>query len=193
MEKYLIDTNAFWEILCEIAGIPAKGKRFDIEEIKKGECYISEITKVEIMSVMGKYARGEQAQWQMCNRFIGEDGTRCTARYFNPGRKKWKSKQTAAMRKLVKDILEGNSGVFQVRILPVTETVIREAERFINYAFKYKFASLDAVIAGTACCYDKQHFNVVTHDTSLRKALKDDGIHIVDELETVEIGNRQEL
>ena len=185
MNKYLIDTNAFWEILCEIAGIPAKGKRFDIEEIKRGDCYISEITKVEIMSVMGKYARGEQAQWQLCNRVIKEDGTRCTTRYFTPGRKRWKNKQTAAMRKLVKDILEGNSQVFRIKVLPVTEDVIREAERFINYAFKYKFASLDAVIAGTACCYDKQNFQVVTHDASLRNALKDDGIHIVGELETV--------
>lgn len=182
MKKYLIDTNAFWEILCEIAGIPAKGKRFDIDEIKRGDCYISEITKIEIMSVMGKYARGEQAQWQQCNRIIGEDGTRCVARYYNPGRKKWKNRQTADMRKLVKDILEGNSKVFQVKVLPVTEEVIEEAARFINYAFKYKFASLDAVIAGTVCCYDKENFRVVTHDTSLRKALKEDGIHTVEEL-----------
>lgn len=68
MEKYLIDTNVFWEILCEMAGITIHGRKFDIGRIKNGECFISEITKVEIMSVMGKYARGEQAQWQLCNR-----------------------------------------------------------------------------------------------------------------------------
>lgn len=179
----MIDTNVFWEILCETAGIPVRGRRFDMDAIKSGECFISEITKVEIMSVMGKYARGEQAQWQLCNRIVREDGTRCKERYFNPGRKKWKTKQTAAMKKLVKDILEGNSKMFHVNVLPVTEAVIKEAEQFIDYAFKYKFASLDAVIAGTACYYDKENFVVVTHDTSLRKALLDENIHIMKEVE----------
>lgn len=184
MEKYLIDTNVFWEILCDIAGVSAPGRRFDTDKIKNGECFISEITKIEIMSVMGKYARGDQAGWQLCNRILKEDGTRCTERYYKTGRKKWKNKRVAAMRKLIRDILNGNSGLFQVQVLPVSNEVIMEAEKFIYYAFKYKFASLDAVIAGTAIAYDKDHFIIVTHDSSFRRALLDEGIHIMEEKES---------
>lgn len=182
MEKFLIDTNAFWEIICEMAGIPMKGKRFDIERIKRGECYISEVTRVEIMSVMGKYARGEQAQWQICNRITGDDGTRCSLRHYNPGRKRWKRKQIVELRKLINDIVEGRNSIFKVTILPITHEVISEAERFIDLAFKYKFASMDAMIAATAKCYGVDEICVVTHDSSLRRALVDSNIHIMDEI-----------
>ena len=88
MKKYLIDTNVFWEILCDIAGIPVTGKKFDTNTIRRNECFISEITKIEIMSVMGKYARGEQGGWQPCDRIIGENKARCTERYFKTGDRK---------------------------------------------------------------------------------------------------------
>lgn len=182
MDKYLIDTNVFWELVCEMAGVAINGRKFDADIIKRGECFIAEITKIEIMSVMGKYARGEQTQWQPCNRTVREDGTRCTEMFFNPGRKRWQRKRVVAMRKLVKDILEGNSDAFNVRMLPMTDEVIRQAEKFIDYAFKYKFASMDAVIAATACVYDKEKIIVVTHDVSLRKALEDEEIHTMSEL-----------
>lgn len=182
MEKFLIDTNALWEIICEIAGFPVRGKCFDIERIKRGECYISEVTRVEIMSVMGKYARGEQAQWQICNRITGDDGTRCSQRHYNPGRKKWKRKQIAPFRKLIDDIVNGRSSVFKVAVLPITHEVVSEAERFIDLAFKYKFASMDAMIAATAKCYGTDEICVVTHDGSLRRALVESGIHIMDEI-----------
>lgn len=181
MEKFLIDTNVFWEIICESAQIPVRGKRFDTEVIRRGECYISEVTCVEIMSVMGKYARGEQAQWQSCNRMIADDGTKCTQRHYNPGRKRWKRKQIVQMRKLINDIIDGESEIFRVTVLPITGEVIAEAERFIDYAFKYKFASMDAVIAATARCYGEEGLCVVTNDTSLRTALKESGIHIMEE------------
>ncbi len=80
-----------------------------------------------------------------------------------------------------------DSGLFQVQILPVSNEVIVEAEKFIYYAFKYKFASLDAVIAGTAIAYDKDHFIIVTHDSSFRRALLDEGIHIMKEKESAAI------
>lgn len=65
--------------------------------------------------------------------------------------------------------------------LSVSDEVITEAEKFIHYAFKYKFASLDAAIAGTAIAYDKDNFIIVTHDSSFRRALLDEGIHIMEE------------
>lgn len=181
MKKYLIDTNAFWEILCNLAGIQLTGRKFDIDKIRGGECFISEITRIEIMSVMGKYARGDQAGWQLCNRIIKEDGTRCKEKYYKTGHKKWKNRQVTAMRKLVMDILSGRSSLFQIHVLSISEEVIAEAEKFIHYAFKYKFASLDALIAGTAIAYDKDNFIIVTHDGSFRRALLDEGIHIMEE------------
>lgn len=187
MKKYLIDTNVFWEILCDIAGIPVTGKKFDTNTIRRNECFISEITKIEIMSVMGKYARGEQGGWQPCDRIIGENKARCTERYFKTGRKKWKNKRVEAMKRLVKDILGGNSEVLRVQVLSVSDEVIAEAEKFIRHAFRYKFASLDAVIAATAIVYDRENFIIATHDGSFRKALEDEGIHIMKESETAAV------
>lgn len=77
---------------------------------------------------------------------------------------KWK------FRRLLRDILAGdNHAVWQVSVLPLDKEVLMEAERFIEYAMKYKFGSLDAVIASTA---RKNSLKIVTHDKGFRAALK---------------------
>lgn len=175
MANYLIDTNIFFELLCGLAGKENINKKSDLDKLAEGELYISEITRVEIFSVIGKYARGEQEQWQICARIKDESGTKCMNKYYNPGRKKWKKAQIRDMRKLVNNILDGESRLLKVQVLKVTEGVLQEARRFINYAFTYKFASLDAVIAGTAKYYSDKNLILVTYDKSLRTALYKDG------------------
>ena len=177
-DKYLIDTNVFFELLCVLSGRTVSGNLADLQKIIEGECYISEITAIEIESVIGKYARGESAHWQECGRIIGADGSKCTRQFFHAGRKKWKKRQITAMRKLMKDILEGNSNVFSVKILPLTPNVLSAAKRFVIYAYDNKFGSLDSMIAGTAKCFKGGELVVATHDAGLLNALKKDGISV---------------
>lgn len=180
MEKYLIDTNVFFEMIQHLEGVKKQENEFDIEKLLRADCYISEITKIEIYSVIGKYARGEQEQWQACSRQVEKSGIKCKNKFYNPGRKRWSRKRVQTMKILVKDILEGNSKLVKLQVLPVKEEILKEAERFIQYAFIYKFASLDATIAGTANYYTDKNLTVVTHDKSFRKALAADGIHILE-------------
>lgn len=172
---YLLDTNAFFEVLCEIAEIEIpRAKGFaKIIEGKKG--YISRVTLIEIISVIGKYGRGETREWQICNRVTGENGESCGKRFLNPGRKKWKNRTVGGMLKLVNEVTTGKSELLRLEVLPVTETVLQEAERFIHNAVNYKFASMDAVIASTARVYEKENNEkmvVLTADKSLRRALE---------------------
>lgn len=71
---YLLDTNAFFEILCEIAEIEIPGMKGFLKIIDGEKCYISRVTLIEIISVIGKYGRGETREWQICNKITGENG-----------------------------------------------------------------------------------------------------------------------
>lgn len=82
MKQYLLDTNAFFEMLSFLAGKGVRKDEYDFEDIRRGKCYISKITELEILSVIGKYGRGEQEQWQKCSRQIDQDGNKCTHRYY---------------------------------------------------------------------------------------------------------------
>lgn len=88
MKRYLLDTNAFFELISYLAGKNIRRDEYKYEDIVKGKCYISKITELEIISVIGKYGRGEPAQWQKCNRLLLEDGTqKCNHDYFYKGQK----------------------------------------------------------------------------------------------------------
>lgn len=179
---YLLDTNAFFEILCEIAEIEIPGMKGFSKIIEGEECYISRVTLIEIISVIGKYGRGEAREWQVCNRITSENGDICGKYFLNPGRKKWKNKVVRGMLKLVNEVTTGKSELLTLEVLPVTETVLREAERFIHNAVNYKFASMDAVIASTARVYESEHNEkmiVLTADKSLRRALQAENMEML--------------
>ena len=74
MKRYLLDTNAFFEMLSFLAGKSVRRDEYNFEDMRQGECYISKITELEILSVIGKYGRGEPSQWQNCSRQIADDG-----------------------------------------------------------------------------------------------------------------------
>lgn len=172
---YLLDTNAFFEMLCEIGGIEMPGMKGFLKKTEGEKCYISRITLIEIISVIGKYGRGEAQQWQICRRQIHENGETCGHYFLNPGRKRWKNKTVRGMIKLVNEVTTGKSSLLNIEVLPVTDAVLQEAERFIHSAVSYKFASMDAVIASTARIFEREHGEqmiVLTADKSLRRALQ---------------------
>lgn len=181
MKKFLLDTNAFFEMLSYLAGKNVRSDGYDFADILDGECFISKITELEVMSVIGKYARGDAPQWQRCFRQIGEDGAQCGHSYFHPGRRPWNKNLCKDMYKMVKEMTDGRNPLLHVRVLALSEAVLDRAELFLMHASKYKFGSQDALIAATSIVYSRQEGSiaVVTSDKGLRAAMKEEGICFV--------------
>lgn len=175
MNYYLLDTNVFFDILEAISnGTP--DAKFDA--IMGGKCYISELTRIEIISVLGKHARGCAKQWQPCTRIINEAGDVCGAQFLVPEKKRWKKRTVGEWRKLIKDITEGNSTVFSVEVLPVTDAVCKIAGQFVGNALQYNFGSLDAMITATAMEHRRrtnEDLMIVTYDKKLLAAIRAEG------------------
>ncbi|MEY8423083.1 hypothetical protein AALB52_10120 [Lachnospiraceae bacterium 38-14] len=181
MKRYLLDTNAFFEMLSNIAGKNVREDEYDFANIRKGECYISKITELEIISVIGKYGRGEPSQWQKCGRQISKEGIKCEQKYYYKGIKPWSKKLCTAVNKLVKEMINGTSPIIKIHVLEVSGDVIDRAKGFMMHASKHKFGSQDALIAATAIIYstkDSPMF-VVTSDKALRHAMREEGMEFI--------------
>ena len=181
MKKYLLDTNAFFELLSYLSGRAVRRDNYDFADIRQGECYISKITELEILSVIGKYGRGIPSQWQTCNRQTSEEGTKCNNRYFFEGVTPWNKKLCIAMRKLIKEMIEGRSSILRINVLEINESIINRAEGFMMHAVRYKFGSQDALIASTAIIYSTEEdpMYVVTSDKTLRAAMEAEGMKFI--------------
>lgn len=178
MKQYLLDTNAFFEMLSFLAGKSIRKDGYDFADIRKEKCYVSKITELEILSVIGKYGRGIQDQWQICNRQTDTQGTRCSHRYYQKGTKPWNNRLCMAMRKLAKEMMEGRSPILNIQVLDIDDRIINRAEGFLMHAQRYKFGSQDAIIAATAIIHSTQEdpMIVVTSDKALRAAMQAEGM-----------------
>lgn len=181
MKKYLLDTNAFFEMLSYLVGKNVRKDEYDFADIRQGECYISKITELEVLSVIGRYGRGKPSQWQTCNRQTSKEGITCSNRYFFEGIRPWNKKQCAALRKLVKEMIDGTSTILKINVLEIDEDIINRAEGFMMHAVRYKFGSQDALIASTAIIHSTEEtpMYVVTADKALRAAMKDEGMEFI--------------
>ena len=168
--RYLLDTNAYFAVLGYLAN---QEKNVRIENILKGECFISKVTQIEIISVIGQYARGQSRQTPICERIHADTNNLCEARYIIEKRKKWSGAKIRDWLKLEREISTGVNPLFQVRVLDVTEKVIIEAEKFIYKALVYNFKSMDSVILGTAKAYseDGEDIVIVTADKGFRAGM----------------------
>lgn len=179
-QEYLLDTNAFFNILKSLG--PGVNEQLtmpaSISSLLSEKLLISEITKVEIISVIGKYSRGVQGGYQKCNCVINSGGDICNNRKFTPPRKKWKMRITKAWLKLISDIMSGQSPTLHVTIEPFDNNTVSKAQEIIRYALKYNFASMDAMIAATAQIGIINHRNitVITSDKGLKACLSECGI-----------------
>jgi predicted nucleic acid-binding protein len=181
MKKYLLDTNAFFEMLSYLAGRNVRKDIYDFADIRRGKCYVSKITELEILSVIGKYRRGEPSQWQKCTRQISIDGTKCNRQFYHIGKRAWNKKLCTDIHKLVKEMIEGTSPILTVHVLELSEDVIERAEVFMMHAAKHKFGSQDALIAATAIKHSIENdpMYVVTSDRGLRAAMLEEGMEFV--------------
>ena len=171
MTRYLLDTNAYFVILKHLAGEVQDG---NIETVLNGECYISKLTQIEIISVIGQYARGRNRQVQRCDRVHAETGKCCNASDVVERSKRWSRQKIHDWLKLEKEISSGISQQFKLQVLNVNDKVVDEAQRFIQNALVHNFRSMDAMILGTAKAYSTEESGmvVVTADKALKAGMR---------------------
>ena len=175
MKEYILDTNAYFEILRAEYDPDLKAKYADVlKTMRDGLLCISEVTRIEIISVLGKYARGVTGGFQSCGSMISEDGSICQNQRYTVPRKRWHKRKVKQWLKLIDEIHSGESERFHVQVLPLNEQIVFEANKVILHALKNRFGSLDAMIAATAA--DEAAKNklivVITSDKALKQCLK---------------------
>ncbi len=170
MKKYLLDTNAYFALLKYVS---SDDNNEIIDDILKGECYISRITRIEIISVIGKYARGSGGGVEVCDRIHEESGQICGKRFTVPKRKRWNQAKLRDWLKLEKEVSSGKNCLLNLKVLEMNSEVLAEAEKFIQYALTYNFKSMDAVVLGTAKVNssDGEMMIVVTADKGLKAGM----------------------
>lgn len=178
-EVFLLDTNAYFNFLKYAAfskdnqdGDPYKA---EIERLKNGNCYISSVSRLEIVSVIGKYARGVSGSREKCNCVISETGERCGNFRYVQGRKPMKKALVGRWLQVVKETTEGVSPVFSVTELPLSQEIFKSAQTIIQHALIHNFASMDAVLAATLQESKKipglEMMQMVTSDKGLKACL----------------------
>lgn len=174
MTEYLLDTNAYFNVLILLS----KPKQYQtsteaamISTLTSTKMYISTITKVEIISVLGKHSR-RGGGCDKCTRIISPDGVKCSNTYYMPVRKKMNCKKIRAWKKLISDTTSGRAQI-NFDVLPFDEKTIVEAQKIIEHALVYSFTSMDALIAATASIANMEGHNmtVITSDHSLLACL----------------------
>lgn len=170
MKKYLLDTNAYFALLKYIS---TGDNNEMIDNILAGECYISKVTQIKIISVIGKHARGTGGETQVCDRVHKDTGVRCGKQFVTPKKKRWSQAKLKGWLKLEKEVSSGNNCLFNVKVLEMNPDVMAEAENFIQNALIYNFKSMDAVILGTAKANssDTEIMVVVTADKGLKAGM----------------------
>lgn len=178
--EFLLDTNSFYNLLKamnpETKGhdaLPAS-----IAALKSKKLIVSSITEVEIVSVLGKYARGSQGSVSKCNCKISPEGHICqNSRYVEP-RERWNNKRIKAWLQLINEIFAGTSQLLAVSVEPFDSATIAEAKNVIKHALIHNFASMDAMIAATAKLAqdNSRDITVVTSDKGLKACLSKIGV-----------------
>ena len=178
-ERFLLDTNAYFNFLKNTVFLDTDAKNnsyeAEIRRIKEGKCYISEISRLEIISVIGKYARGTSGGKKKCNCVISESGERCSNYCYTISRKPMKRRLANTWIRLLNETLNGRSPVITVSVLPFSPATLNTAQTIVQFALIHNFGSLDAVIAATLLDIRMQeefgNMCMITSDKGLKACL----------------------
>ena len=181
---FLLDTNVYY-LLFE----PDKPLSYThlMQKIQVGTIisfYISEVTSLEIHSVIGKRRRF-QPQYHQCERqiLVGSQQKKCSNTWILPGMRKLKPKVFRDMQKLVSDV-ETQQGDIQATILKLeSATIERGKQLLIKYVAHYDFHSHDALIAGSFLIAKEVQgldLTLVTSDKKFQNVLKEEAIPFYD-------------
>lgn len=179
-KEYLLDTNAYYNLLRESREQQKGSSSFsaEIHILSTISLFISTITKTEIVSVLGKYARGNSGGFQKCTRCLSKNGESCQNQWYTAPRARWSRREISGWQKLIQETLLGTSSLFSVKLLPFDEKTIQIAERLVAHALVHNFASMDAMIAATAqeAIEAGRDLTVVTSDKGLKACLSEANI-----------------
>lgn len=174
-KEYLLDTNAYYNLLKESREHQKGNSAFsaEIDMLASGQLFISIITKIEIISVLGKYARGNNGGYQRCTRCISETGESCENQWYTKPKARWSRREISGWQKLIQETILGTSSLITVNVLPFNDKTIQSAEQLIAHALVHNFASMDAMIAATAqeAIGAGHDMTVVTSDKGLKACL----------------------
>ena len=181
VSPYLLDTNAYALFLQRPKPLACSKleQRLDNGNIS---FYISQITSMEIHSVLGKYRRGSPRQLQLCDRqTVTKLPSECV--WINPGRKPLAAKLFRDLQKFISDI-ESMRGKIQASVIPLDVDTITEAKRLLRtYSDRYKIGSHDALIGAAARRQEEGNglqLTVVTADKGFKALLLNEQIPVYD-------------
>lgn len=191
-QTYWLDTNAYFLLYQPQGG--DNSQRLVTRLTNGGiiQCSISEITSLEIHSVIGQYARAQPATPLTCDRRVEHHtgAQSCSHRWLPTGRVRIKPPVLKRLHKLIHDA-EQERGILQVRVHSVSPTAFSRASRYLmKHAIRIRIGSHDALIAacfaeakasgslGAAC--------FVTCDRGLKRMLEAEGISHYDPQTDVE-------
>lgn len=189
---FLLDTNAYARFFRNPkSDTPEKAEALHrmMQKIESGSIksfYISEITSMEIHSVLGKFRRGQKQPPQRCEREIVINGARakCDHWWFSRDNEKMSREKFHDMQKRIADI-ERQAGDVQATILALDSHCIEEAKKLLRqYADRYNFGSQDALIVGSLIAKKQEGLNLtlITSDNGFKNVLKAEGIDFYDPL-----------
>ncbi|AIQ50038.1 hypothetical protein R70723_32270 [Paenibacillus sp. FSL R7-0273] len=183
--KYLLDTNAY----CLLFNVEKNSSFLNLEskimDDQVYSFYISEVTSLEIYSVIGKMQRGSQPQEQKCSKVLrmGDQYTTCSHTWYIEGNKKLNKNLFRDITKLLSDI-ENQRGYIKANVLSYSVASSNKGKQFLRkYSSKYKFGSQDAIIVGNLMQAKEEGLDdlvLVTSDKSLIAALKEEDISYYD-------------
>ena len=183
--KFLLDTTAYALLFHKTDSDEAYSLKQRIDDDGTLSFYISEITSLEIYSVIGKYRRGIPKQKIACNRKIIENNNikDCNNIWFLKGSKRISRKLFHDLQKFVKDV-ELQRGHIKANIIRLTQNAIKEGTKLlIKYSDRYNFGSHDALIAGSLIDMKQNHgidLTLATSDKGFKAALSEENIHTFD-------------
>ena len=182
---FLLDTNAYY--LFFDPNRPPAYHRLATKVTTGGVAsfYIPEIASLEILSVVGRYARGSQSQEQACPRdIVTEDGVaKCSNTWISPRRNKMPRKLVHDIRKMISDV-EARRGKIQATVVRLDSAAIeRGRQLLLKYADRFRFSSHDALIGGILVRAREAigpEILLVSSDKGLKAALAEEGLSVYD-------------
>lgn len=183
MKAYFLDTNTY-AILLEKQGTLYHRLWNEISKDGIVSFFISEITSMEIHSVIGQKARAQKNK-SVCDKFVSDvSGNAIQCKNY------WISNPVILNRHEVLSIrnylnaIEAKQGSVHATVKSINNNCIAEGRNLLQtYSSKYSLHSLDSLVAGTALHYQKSeglNFTIVTSDKALKNVLKMEGIPFFD-------------
>lgn len=187
-QVYWLDTNAYFLLYQPHSVTVAQGLTLRLTSGGVLQCSVSEITSLEIHSVLGKYSRAEPAAPYPCDRMVvGPSGPEaCKHRWIPRSRTKIHPRKLRNLHKLISDA-EQQRGTLQVRVHPVPAGAYQRARQYLQkHAITIPVGSHDALIAASVALAQTADsantIQLVTSDRGLKRLLQAEGIPHYDPL-----------